>query len=380
MRILIFLSLCFATLGLPASSLCNPEQCMLVVDAGSSGTRIHLYQYQLHKASQNIQVTTLWSKKIRPGLTQIQANPDSVDAYLLALTRTLPEQNIPLYFYATAGMRMLPEAEQQAYFRLIQDWFSQYYSGPVRSLKTIGGQEEGLYGWLSVNQQLGLLGKSREHQAGVLDMGGASVQLVFPSDTGASTYTLRFFDQVIALKSYSFLGLGQNEMQRQYLENAACYAQEYAMANGEKAHGNAHECVDSLTQLINGVHNVHDKLVPDLSAMHQKRWVAMGSINYTAQAEPLHYTEAHLTLAGLLEAAQQKICSQDWSGLKQQYPSDHYLEYLCLFPSYYYALVVNGYGLSPEQWIEQLPAEASDDWTIGVVVYEGLHAASDKLS
>ena len=42
----------------------------------------------------------------------------------------------------------------------------------------------------------------------------------------------------------------------------------------------------------------------------------------------------------------------------------------CLSASYYYALLVQGYGLMPKEQIHLAPGEPENDWTLGVVLYQ----------
>lgn len=51
-------------------------------------------------------------KKIKPGIATIEANQATMDAYLTTLFSGAPEENLEVYFYATAGMRLLPQPKQ----------------------------------------------------------------------------------------------------------------------------------------------------------------------------------------------------------------------------------------------------------------------------
>jgi hypothetical protein len=71
----------------------------------------------------------------------------------------------------------------------------------------------------------------------------------------------------------------------------------------------------------------------------------------------------------LLDAAQADACQGSWSELDAHFPKVD-AEFDCMNASYYYALMVNGYGISPETSIDWSFQPDHFDWTLGVV---GLH-------
>ena len=95
-----------------ANANCQQQHCVAIVDAGSTGSRLHIYAYDLDKTNTAINIKELWSKKIKPGLATVDANQATLDAYLTTLFSSAPEANLPVYFYATAGMRLLPQPKQ----------------------------------------------------------------------------------------------------------------------------------------------------------------------------------------------------------------------------------------------------------------------------
>ena len=168
------------TTSLHANSIdCVQHHCLAVVDAGSTGSRLHIYAYDLDKHNTPINIKQKWLKKFSPGFATLE-NQTSMDAYLDSLFADAPITYLPIYFYATAGMRLLSQPKQQKLYAQLTHWFNQQSQWTLVKAKTITGNEEALFGWLSINSQLGTLIDKTKTPVGVMDMGGASVQIIFP--------------------------------------------------------------------------------------------------------------------------------------------------------------------------------------------------------
>ncbi|WED44611.1 multidrug DMT transporter permease [Legionella cardiaca] len=353
-----------------ANTNCQEHQCLAVVDAGSTGSRVHIYSYDLDATQTPINIREIWSKKIKPGLATIEANDATIDAYLTTLFSGAPENNLPIYFYATAGMRLLPKPKQQQFYTTIEQWFAHQSGWQLQKAKTITGTEEGLFGWLAVNYQRGSLAADDQELSGVMDMGGASVQIIFPiqKTEGINAQDIQQFDlygRHLTLFIHSFLGLGQTEVTHQFLDESTCFADNYELPTGQPATGDAYSCKSGLAHLMNSVHKVNSTVQPALAASEINSWFVIGGASDLAKSKPFQF-ENQFTNQELLDQADTQICHQQWSTLTSQYPGNDYLYGYCLFPSYYYALMVDGYGIQPQQNIN-LMAE-NGDWTIGVVL------------
>ncbi|WP_058442217.1 multidrug DMT transporter permease [Legionella brunensis] len=360
------------TFSANAATNCQQHQCLVVVDAGSTGSRIHIYSYDLDNTKSPINIAEVWSKKIKPGFATIEPNAATIDAYLTTLFSGAPESNLPVYFYATAGMRLLPQPKQQQFYSILQQWFANQSGWQLQKAKTITGTEEGLFGWLSVNYQLGVLSSSEQDLAGVMDMGGASVQIIFPvqKTEGINSQDIRQFDlygRHLTLFIHSFLGLGQTEVAHQFLDDSTCFANNYELPTGEFAAGDAYSCESDVSSLMNAVHKVNHVVQPAIAANQVNNWYAIGGMSELAKSKPFQF-QNEFTNQDLLEQGDSQVCRQQWSTLAAQYPGNDYLYGFCLFPSYYYALMVDGYGLQPQQTVHLMAANQNTDWTIGVVL------------
>lgn len=356
------------------TSSCKEHQCIAVIDAGSTGSRLHIYAYDLDSTNSPINIKELWNKKASPGFANIEPESKAIDAYMTNLMAEAPKEEIPVYFYATAGMRLLPLTKQKKFYNELQSWFTQQSEWKLTKAKTITGNDEALYDWLSVNYHLGSLQSGANESIGVMDMGGASVQIVFPiqkNDTlnNKSRIELDLYGQHRTLYVQSFLGLGQTEVSHQYLNSASCFANNYPLPDGEYGQGNAFTCKSEIASLMNEVHKVNKNIQPLLAANPVDSWYSLGGITNMADSSLFNFANNQLTSQSLLQQADKQICNQQWDNLDIRFPNDDYVYQYCLFSAYYYALMVDGYGLNPEQIVNYIPPSQNIDWTLGVVLY-----------
>lgn len=244
------------------------KQYGIVIDAGSSGSRIHIYQWDspqhvlnskgqeeadkdgsqiaLLQSVPQIRQDKNWTHKISPGLSSFRDKPNKAYSkhikQLLEFAKdVIPANKVsetPVFIQATAGMRLLPQRKQELILQelcksirsdtnfLLKDCSSQ--------IQIIDGETEGLYGWLSLNYLLGNFDnfdpKYAQHpSSGFMDMGGASTQLAFmPSDPEEIARHKKYM-HTIYLKNVNgdtqewdvfvstWLGFGANRARSRYL-------------------------------------------------------------------------------------------------------------------------------------------------------------------
>jgi Golgi apyrase len=184
------------------------------------------------------------------GISSFAQNPQGVSDYLrpfLDYARThLPpsvEAETPIFLLATAGMRLLTKDQQVEILKETCHFFKTQSNfrvdppstaGPCgSSIRIITGEEEGLFGWLSVNYLMdGFTGHSQDRTTyGFLDMGGASTQIAFePSlaernnpDNSLIEVRLRLLGgEEIIHKVFvtTWLGYGTNQARERYVAQA----------------------------------------------------------------------------------------------------------------------------------------------------------------
>jgi Golgi apyrase len=183
------------------------------------------------------------------GISSFADHPDDIPAYLAPLlkhaqTHIPPSlhHETPLFLLATAGMRLL-SPERQAIVLQSTCQFLRFHSvfriddpspaGPCgSSVRIISGEEEGLFGWISVNYLMDGFGSSSSDRStyGFLDMGGASTQIAFEPNLEAQGKTQNLMDVRLRLMSgeeishkifvTTWLGYGTNQARERYVGQA----------------------------------------------------------------------------------------------------------------------------------------------------------------
>ncbi|CAJ2501885.1 Uu.00g047380.m01.CDS01 [Anthostomella pinea] len=231
----------------------------IMLDAGSSGTRLHIYRWQdpakvlkhasLEELSSLPKIENSYTKKTRPGISTFGDHPEDVgpehlEELIEKAMKKIPDAkhaDTPIYLMATAGMRLLSPTQQRALLTEVCSYFRQHtrFSLPDcdAHIQVIPGETEGLYGWIAANYLLGGFdnpeghahGKNH-HTYGFLDMGGASAQIAFaPNTTVAEEHgndlkllRLRTMNgQSLEYKVFSstWLGFGVNQARARYVEH-----------------------------------------------------------------------------------------------------------------------------------------------------------------
>lgn len=202
-----------------ATSAATPTY-VAVIDAGSSGTRLALFE-----TAAGAEVTRVYRAPTNtPGLSSFAANPsaagpEAVTPLLDQLRAYLDEQGIavadaPVALLATAGMRRLKLTDPVATREIFASTRTTLDASgfPVQANKILPDFQEALLAWLDANARAGTLDKPSE-DIGIVEVGGASAQVAFrsPRTTGAGVRSVTVSGQDISVVAISYLGLGVNE-------------------------------------------------------------------------------------------------------------------------------------------------------------------------
>ncbi|XP_068887818.1 ectonucleoside triphosphate diphosphohydrolase 8-like isoform X3 [Aphelocoma coerulescens] len=316
----------------------------MVFDAGSSHTSLFVYEWDSDKENDTGVVSQTLSCDVQgKGISSYANNPpeagNSLRECLDKALQVVPaekQRDAPAYLGATAGMRLLREQNSSAAEQVLAEVTKTMQEYPVafKGARILTGEEEGAYGWITINYLLDSFTKysPRAHAwlrpeaaniFGALDLGGASTQISFMpegsamSQNEASEFTLYGYSYNIY--THSYLCYGQNEM---------------------------------------------------LKRLAKELIVAFSAFYYNFKF--LNLTEGQ-PLAVVREAIE-GLCTRSWEDLSSSYPKENpkRLPKYCANANYILTLLLDAYKFNETSWNNiffQMKAGSADvGWTLGYML------------
>ncbi|CAJ1932072.1 unnamed protein product [Sphenostylis stenocarpa] len=252
----------------------------IIVDGGSTGTRVHVFKYRLGRAL-NFGREGLASMRVNPGLSAFSEDADGAGRSVSELVEfakgRIPRESwreTEIRLMATAGLRMLDAKVQERILESCRkdlvsclDWSGvellngMFYERDgdgtlnmgallmddcivsVCMMNSLGvhniglelsgeGSDEGVYAWVVANYALGTLGGDPLDTTGIIELGGASAQVTFVSREAvlpSFSRTVTFGNITYSLYSHSFLHFGLNAAHDSWKE--ALVSGEYNLAS-----------------------------------------------------------------------------------------------------------------------------------------------------
>ena len=215
---------------------------VILIDAGSSGTRVHVHPYTIPPSTSPLSppplplISPSFSLKVKPGLSSFPSPSDAAASLLPLLhfaSSHIPPHlhpHTPLYLYATAGLRTLPLPTAEALLHHCRTLLSTYpFHTPPSHVRIISGVQEGINGWIAANYLLSHFASPPSSPpsstpistVGVLEMGGASFQLTYAPLTPAAFPSSTLIPLTIGPHSFlvytqSYLHYGLEKAQELY--------------------------------------------------------------------------------------------------------------------------------------------------------------------
>ncbi|KAL6875435.1 GDA1/CD39 family domain-containing protein [Trichoderma longibrachiatum] len=211
-------------------------QYVLMIDAGSTGSRIHVYKFNNCGPIPELEKEEFkMTEKSVGGLSAFKNDPvaaaKSLDPLMAVAMEHVPDalkKCSPVAVKATAGLRLIGKELADAILAEVRRHLEQDYPFPVVSAEQNGvaimdGSDEGVYAWITTNYLLGKIGgPDKSETAAVFDLGGGSTQIVFEPTfkdaadggmpeklaPGDHKYELDFGGHKFDLYQHSHLGYG----------------------------------------------------------------------------------------------------------------------------------------------------------------------------
>uniref|UniRef100_A0A4W3JMB7 Ectonucleoside triphosphate diphosphohydrolase 2 n=1 Tax=Callorhinchus milii TaxID=7868 RepID=A0A4W3JMB7_CALMI len=210
----------------------------IVIDAGSSRSTLFVYKWPSSRENNTGIVSQHSSCRVKgSGISGYANNPGnagrSLKTCLEQALHDIPESShkqTPLYLGATAGMRLLTDSKAEENVLTAVADTMRSYRFDFRGAKVLTGQEEGLFGWVTVNylqenfikyNWIGQWIKPRKRTVGAMDFGGASTQLTFETtksmENPNSLMVLKLYEHEYKVYTHSYLCYGRDQVMKKVM-------------------------------------------------------------------------------------------------------------------------------------------------------------------
>lgn len=213
-------------------------QYAMMIDAGSTGSRIHVYKFNNCGPTPELENEEFKMTEKREGgsglssyKTDAEGAAMSLDPLLKVAMDTIPDDYkscSPIAVKATAGLRLLGDEMSKKILQAVRERIETVYPFPLVSdekggVEIMPGEMEGVYAWITTNYLLGKIGgPDKSPTAAIFDLGGGSTQIVFEPtfpevpaggmpvhmEEGDHKYKLDFGGRKFELYQHSHLGYG----------------------------------------------------------------------------------------------------------------------------------------------------------------------------
>jgi hypothetical protein len=197
----------------------------VVVDAGSSGSRIRMFKWTLSSKVDLTEIVPLDEDEhlfeVYPGLSAHSDEPSEalpalsslIKAAQMYIPRSAWEDTL-FYLKATAGMRLLPTSKATKLMNIVREFLLDAGNCPFKfaDAEIISGEEEAVFTYLTANYNLGTLSSSSK-PVGALEMGGASMQVIFRPTADIQDHEFNFYmgEELQSVYAKSYIRFGSND-------------------------------------------------------------------------------------------------------------------------------------------------------------------------
>ncbi|KFW03088.1 Ectonucleoside triphosphate diphosphohydrolase 8, partial [Fulmarus glacialis] len=406
----------------------------MVFDAGSSHTSLFVYEWDSDKENDTGVVSQTLSCDVQgQGISSYANDPpkagNSLRECLDKALKLAPSQKTHSSSAASPGFGaviLLREQNSSAADRVLAEVAKTMREYPVafKGARILTGEEEGAYGWITINYLLESFTKYspkahtwvRPEAAnffGALDLGGASTQISFMPEGSvinwneASKFTLYGYNYNIY--THSYLCYGQNEMLKRLAKELIvvrgelgvdhpCYPKDYnetvllssfrtspctnrsdpRLTLGDRnvtleGRGNASGCLAAIKKLFN-FSACGQSQDCTFDGVYQPRvsgqFIAFSAFYYNFKF--LNLTEGQ-SLAAVKETIEH-FCTRSWEDLSSSYPKENpeRLPKYCANANYILTLLLDAYKFNETSWNNiffQMKAGSADvGWMLGYML------------
>lgn len=371
----------------------------IMVDCGSSGTRVHLYYWDKTKDVPNIRSPDPQSQSnfnIDVKLSSASTDDSIIsiigNSIISRCTPLIPFKKISstdVFIYATAGLRLLPEETQNLIMKKMYRYLREHSQFRVRQnmVRVISGAEEGVFGWLSVNY---LLNKFEDNSSMSIDMGGASTEIAFElkdDNSPENSYNILVGRKELKVFSYSYLYYGtdsahnsvnsyfisKNKIKEELIPNP-CYFKGYTTDFYNHKFigtGNFSECLDAIQKVLIEAPNFTQVSIPSIDKILNVHAIStfayvISFLNISSKTTLKQFNE---TFSDLSQLTMDQIYEKyEGSGISKKYLPEYFWE-----ASYGYAFLSKGLKLTDASHTFDMPYDINGNdlgWALGAIIKE----------
>nr|XP_023422152.1 ectonucleoside triphosphate diphosphohydrolase 8 isoform X3 [Cavia porcellus] len=324
----------------------------IVFDAGSSHTSLFVYQWPADKEKDTGLVSQALACEVEgPGISSYTLDPSQAGESLrtclekaLALVPRAQHRQTPVFLGATAGMRLLRQKNSSQAEDILVAVSQVLSQSPLDfwGAEVLAGQDEGAFGWITVNYLLGRLIQSSRTTLLRHPCYHSGYQTTLPLATLSESPCIHTAEPLDPTQNLTVEGTGNP---------GACVAAIRGLFN--------FSCQDEGDCAFNGVYQ------PPV----QGQFYAFSGFYYTFHFLNLTSRQP----LGTVNASIWDFCQRSWWQVKSSYPGqERWLPDYCASGLYILTLLRDGYGFQEETWpsIEfQQQASGTDiGWTLGYML------------
>ncbi|XP_004625557.2 ectonucleoside triphosphate diphosphohydrolase 1 [Octodon degus] len=405
----------------------------IVLDAGSTHTNLYIYKWPAEKKNNTGVVQEVEECKVKgPGVAKYSNKLHALETYLIAcmercknvVPRSLHPET-PVYLGATAGMRLLRMQNEHLAHSVLDEVAKSLseYSFDFQGARILSGQEEGAYGWITINyllgkfveksKWLGLMAGERQSTFGAMDLGGASTQITFAPESHTAEspdnfINFRLYGKDYSVYTHSFLCYGKDEALQQKLAKDIevssngilkdpCFHLGYAkLVNVSKLYtspcakryektlpfdefqiqgtGNYQQCRQSVLELFNTSYCPYSQcafngiFLPPVKG----NFGAFSAFYFVMQF--LNLTSTKVISQEMMSETMRKYCSRPWQEVRTSFPEVHekFLSEYCFAGTYILSLLLQGYHFTDSsfkdiEFMREIEGNSAG-WTLGYML------------
>ncbi|KAM0883967.1 hypothetical protein ACQ4PT_031292 [Festuca glaucescens] len=369
----------------------------VIFDAGSSGSRVHVFCFDGNLDLVHIGTEIELFVQKKPGLSAYAKDPREAAESLVSLIekakQVIPAElrdQTPVRVGATAGLRALGTEKSEQILQAVRDLLREKSSFKNQPdwVTVLDGSQEGAYEWVTINYLLGNLGKTYADTVGVVDLGGGSVQMAYaipekdaekapkPAD-GEDTYVKKLFlkGATYYLYVHSYLRYGLLAARAEILKagNANGYSNcilaghqgQYKYgdktfeASAAPSGGSYSDCRDDVVKALKV-----DEACTHMKCSFGGIWNGGGGDGqknlfvasfFFDRAAEAGFINPEAAVAKVkpsdFEEAAKRACKLNVNDAQSSYPGvqKDNIPYICMDLVYQYTLLVDGFGVDPQQ-------------------------------